>query len=545
MDLVQVPREHDLDAHLNKFSRSLHQVWMFDYDRTIGPAVFLPMVTATTDADGRFTLSGFGDDRLVDLIISGPGRVETRLTVMTRAASAIILDRDLRGFPQRAIFGANFSARIEAGWTLRGVVRDRATHQPIAGMLVGRRQSVPTDAEGRFTIDGIDPVWLPLEERRGPDGIHHRRHPPTRDALHPGLAGGFPDRRRDPGMPAGHPVPTPGRRRGGSPGRCHRVVLSDHPEPVPGRPGPPLANRLRPARDRRDPPGPGTYEGFVIPGPGAVLVKTKSPDFRAAHVDPKAFFAPGKTDWTTEDRFTVYGSEDSLSAHGGTVVQAEYAAITLINPSADAGPLTLEATVRHDEPRAIKLVDPEGQPVTGASATRSMTINAAPATLRTDTYWLRCQPINHDQRLTFVHKDRKLIGFLMARVGDHGPATVTLRPWATLTGRLLDENDQPLASSGELGNPRQRVWLGDPSTFSWHDLDDPDFGDIHEKGIVVDVRGRFRLDHLIPGQRYTAEVYRPVGLDAGPAFENIVLEAGENRDLGDIPTRQPVPVKGR
>ena len=39
----------------------------------------------------------------------------------------------------------------------------------------------------------------------------------------------------------------------------------------------------------------GLYEGFVVPGPGAVLVKTAGPsDYRPAHVDPKAFFAPGR-----------------------------------------------------------------------------------------------------------------------------------------------------------------------------------------------------------------------------------------------------------
>ena len=43
--------------------------------------------------------------------------------------------------------------------------------------------------------------------------------------------------------------------------------------------------------------GKGVYEGFVIPGPGAVLVKTPDrSDYRPAYVDPKAFFAPGKTD---------------------------------------------------------------------------------------------------------------------------------------------------------------------------------------------------------------------------------------------------------
>ena len=45
----------------------------------------------------------------------------------------------------------------------------------------------------------------------------------------------------------------------------------------------------------------GGLRRFVIPGPGAVLVKTPDrPDYRPAYVDPKAFFAPA-ADWTAEE----------------------------------------------------------------------------------------------------------------------------------------------------------------------------------------------------------------------------------------------------
>ena len=40
--------------------------------------------------------------------------------------------------------------------------------------------------------------------------------------------------------------------------------------------------------------GDGVYEGMVLPGPGAVLVKKPDRSYRSAHVDPKAFFEPGE-----------------------------------------------------------------------------------------------------------------------------------------------------------------------------------------------------------------------------------------------------------
>ena len=59
-----------------------------------------------------------------------------------------------------------------------------------------------------------------------------------------------------------------------------------------------------------------------------------------------------------------------------------------------------------------------------------------------------------------------------------------------------------------------------------------------------DGEGRFRIERLVPGQRYRAKVYRDAGV-AGMAFENLVLKPGEVKDLGDIRTGKPIKVMGR
>jgi hypothetical protein len=95
--------------------------------------------------------------------------------------------------------------------------------------------------------------------------------------------------------------------------------------------------------------GGGIYEGFVLPGPGAVLV-TMPPrvSFRPPSVDPKAFFAPARTDWTDLERRTSFGTSEALVSGQGRVMQHDYAAIVLVNPPEDSKRLELSATVRKD-----------------------------------------------------------------------------------------------------------------------------------------------------------------------------------------------------
>lgn len=95
--------------------------------------------------------------------------------------------------------------------------------------------------------------------------------------------------------------------------------------------------------------GGGIYEGFVLSGPGAVLVRMPPrASFRPASVDPKAFFAPGRADWTDLERRTSYGTSAMLSSGQGHVEQHDYAAIVLVNPPKDSKPLELSATILKD-----------------------------------------------------------------------------------------------------------------------------------------------------------------------------------------------------
>ena len=114
-----------------------------------------------------------------------------------------------------------------------------------------------------------------------------------------------------------------------------------------------------------------------------------------------------------------------------------------------------------------------------------------------------------------------------------------MQPWATVIGRIVGENGRALSADGPAAAPATLSTGG----FGIVTNGDPDAGEFRD--LRTDADGRFRVEKLVPGQRYSAKVYRGFGLFAGMAFENLVLRAGEVRDLGDIRTRPPVDVRGK
>jgi RNA polymerase sigma factor (sigma-70 family) len=540
---LKVPPEGEFDADLKRFEGVKGKGWPFNYDRSVHEPIVLPGVAteASTDADGRFLLAGLGRDRLAELKITAPGVVDTYLRVMTRDAP------DLK-FGSRTILGAGFTFRLKPGRTVRGIVRDRETRAPIAGMWVGEGAGAlsgltgapsrfSSDANGRYEISGIDPSARDLEVMAVPQ----------------------------PGQPYMMATAKVGERSGamidclrGIPFRLKLVDEAGRPEEGevefrPVMPNPyavsvlphdwtfgtfPLTRAVMTAK--------GVYEGVVIAGPGAVMVKTPGwTDYRAAHVDPKAFFAPGRTDWTNQELITAYGTDDTLIIGNAWVDQHDYAAIVLVNPPKDSKPLELFATVVRDQPRQVTILDPEGRPLVGV---QTQGLTAFPwdeePTLRGATVPITKLHPTRSRRITFLKEDRKLIGFLLARGDGDTPYTVKLEPWATVTGRIVDENGEPLPAKDALpGRNPASVGLAMNAKLEIATHADPRVGTFPDCG--SDGEGRFRIERLVPGLRYSCDIYREGGGYAGQAFEDLVLKPGETRNLGDIRWKTTVDVRGK
>jgi hypothetical protein len=114
--------------------------------------------SVTTDAEGRFRLAGIGRNRIVEIDVEGPAIQGATITAMTRKSAAVSTPKDADAVTARTIYGATFDHLLPPGRALTGVVRDRHTGRPLAGVNVsgeGTNARTTTDADGRYTLPGF------------------------------------------------------------------------------------------------------------------------------------------------------------------------------------------------------------------------------------------------------------------------------------------------------------------------------------------------------------------------------------------------------
>jgi hypothetical protein len=117
-----------------------------------------------TDKDGKFRLTGLGRERLVELLISAPNIEETELQVVTRKN----IDAKVLGKPGPTLYGATFEHAAGPTKPIVGVVRDKTSGKPLAGIrIVGHSPSAKvgrfwpldietvTDAKGVYRLTGL------------------------------------------------------------------------------------------------------------------------------------------------------------------------------------------------------------------------------------------------------------------------------------------------------------------------------------------------------------------------------------------------------
>jgi hypothetical protein len=167
----------DLKKALAEFSKT--NIFPFGERRWGGPLPGQARIL-TTGKDGAFRMTGLGGDRYVYLHIEGPGIESRDIQLITRAGGDLV-GPDKFVLPEGAtgstppgteisiepnrIYGATFRYLAAPSRVIRGVISDKETGKPLAGVLVGvgPNKGLPhgrgmlttrTDQEGRYEVQG-------------------------------------------------------------------------------------------------------------------------------------------------------------------------------------------------------------------------------------------------------------------------------------------------------------------------------------------------------------------------------------------------------
>jgi hypothetical protein len=371
-----------------------------------------------------------------------------------------------------------------------------------------------TDERGRYRLDGLakGPRYSVRASTRGQDYLPAQESAADTDGLTPvkvdlGLVKGIRVRGRVTDKATGKPVPAALW--------YHPLKDNKHFADIPGNEF--YTSGLQGFRTDAG----GSYSLLVLPGAGVLTfraeVEGENP-YTQVVLDP-AHRERAYNDAVLEDAFLSVG--DAITFLRG---QNAY---RLIEPEPGAEPLTIDVTFERGKEKRVQVVGPDGKPVEGAVVS-GWTAFGGRTTAKGDTFTAVALDPARPRTLTVVHTKRKLAGHVTLRGDEKGPVTVTLRPWATLTGKLLDEDGKPLAGA------RVRIGYREESAFHLAHAGIP----VSEESVQTDAEGNFRVETVFPGMRFGLVFLKGGSFrDIGRAYERMTLAPSETKDLGTFPSK--------
>jgi hypothetical protein len=207
--------------------------------------------------------------------------------------------------------------------------------------------------------------------------------------------------------------------------------------------------------------------------------------------------------------------------------------------------------------RAGTVTGPDGKPLPGARVA-GLTPGAPPQKLEGSRFAVRGMRAGNVSLLIFVHEEKKLGKAHVVRGNEEGPVNVRLEPLGALTGRLVDDEGNPVpgryvrvifsVKPGEHDNlPMEvlnRAGVFGATRSAWNSFT--------SRLARTDKDGRFRVEGLIGGAKYWLAFAEGPELSAplrflqrggkpggrGRFVPNVSVKvsagAGETKDLGEI-----------
>jgi RNA polymerase sigma factor (sigma-70 family) len=485
----------DSEAGLMEFLRGDNRTW---YPQTWKGTFPEQPPSVATDADGRFQLTGVGRSRMIHLALEGPTVWHTSFNAITLPPTSIP--------PGWRNSSATVEYRASPSQSIRGVVRDKVTGRPVGGVSVLARKDDPptlTDEEGRFELDGCS---------KNPCGYCVMAQPETGQPYFAASTSaqkspGFDPLKVDLELLRG--IPLSGHIRVQATGKPPRTAVVEYYPLFPN----PFSNKLTqcpsmPASSAVIRPD-GSYCLAVLPGPGVVCVAASPRNsYAVARVDDKELadlFPDGKSRSKGHIlQITAGGvAYDSLNVE-------KYNAILPIHPDEKTESLEFDLTVQGAHALQGTVVGPDGQPLSGVEVVGLMA-PACDELLNGPVFSVTGLNPRCTRDLSFRHLEKRL-GRVLTIPGDEtGPLTVQLEPCGTILGRLVDKGGKPVPGV---------ILLFNRGATSF------------DESVKTDSDGRFR-GSLLPGQKYSiAPFYGNRRLVK--EVRELVVESGENRDLGDL-----------
>jgi RNA polymerase sigma factor (sigma-70 family) len=452
-----------------------------------------------TDADGGFRLAGIARDRVVTLTLYGPQVQRVNFRAVTRPSTTTSFYGGIRG--SKFVYGASSSR------TIRGVVRDKVTRRPMAGVKVsvsdqGTYFPTFTDAAGGYELSGCpkSPQYLVAAQPQ-----HGEPYFAASASLSSGV--GLDSMTADFDLLRG--IPLKGRVIDQSAGKPPKRAVVEYYSLYPN-PHASLLTKLAhlvPASSAAI-ASDGSFSLAVLPGPGIVLVAASPRDSYAT-----ALLDNGELANLFGDMLYHGGGSWFLVTAGDAMHQRcvnRYNALSLIKPDVSAKLLELDFSVRPARGLKGTLIGPDGEPVVGALVC-GLTSMPDPETLTSESFTVEGLNPRCTRELSFHHVEKGLGKVLTIRGDEPEPLTVRLEPCGVVVGRLLDRANKPKQ--------------GQPVCFSHYDF-------WLGVNVETDEEGRFRAA-LVPGLTY--DFYFP-RLD-GPQRRDrraAPVEPGQTTDLGDL-----------
>jgi RNA polymerase sigma factor (sigma-70 family) len=447
----------------------------------------------TTGSDGRFRLSGLGRDRLVALALEGSA---FPITVATLPGAAIR--------PSPGVYGAAFVHTIGASQSIRGVVRDKRTGQPMAGVRVSVETTGPatlTTPDGRYELlrcPGSQESIVMAQPQAG--------EPFFAAALRVTDEAGIDSVTVDFDLVGG--IPLSGRVTDRNTGKPPKRAVVEYYPLFPNAHGAALTNctRLMPASSTPVRPD-GSYSLPVLPGPGIALVAAS----------PRDSYAVALLD--DNELAGLFG--DGVNHGGGSWVRIavggrawprcvdRYNALSLIKPNPAAESVSLDLSVQPAIGLRGRVLGPGGEPLTGVRVS-GLTSMPDAETLGSPSFTVERLNPRRTRDLFFHDRDRDLGKVVTVRGDQTEPLAVQLEPCGWVVGRLVDKRGRPVpavAVSLSPGSYGMEVWA------------------------QTDEHGRFRAA-LVAGPKYVLGLSSPRHLLSRVGA--VEVESDRSHDLGNL-----------